>query len=55
MLVTSWTETMWSQPLFQNTYILRRPGVANNVDIIKIAIKLIRAAQQKSKELEKLS
>ena len=35
---------MWSQTLFQNIYILRRPGVTNIADIIKIAIKLTRAA-----------
>ena len=48
---------MWSKPLSQNIYVLRRPGVANIADIIKIAIKLTRAAfktQQKSKELEKM-
>ena len=44
LLVTSWTETMWSQTLFQNIYILRRPGVTNIADTIKIAIKLTRAA-----------
>ena len=38
----SWTETMTSQPLFQNTFILRGPRVANFADIIKIATIIIK-------------
>ena len=29
LLLTSWPVAMASQPLFENTFILRRPGVAN--------------------------
>ena len=36
---------MTSQPLFKNTSILRRPGVANFADIIKIAIALIKSTE----------
>ena len=36
-----WTEIIMSQPLFQNIFILRRPRVANFVDIIKIATTFI--------------
>ena len=34
-LVTSQTEVMTSQPLFQNTFILRKPRVANFDEIVK--------------------
>ena len=37
LLVKSWTKVMTSQPLFQNIYILRKPGVANFAGIIQIA------------------
>ena len=46
---------MMSQPLFQNTCILRRPGVAIFANIIKIVttfIKTILKTQEKLKELE---
>ena len=34
--MTSWTKIMASEPLFQNTFILKRPRVAIFADIIKI-------------------
>ena len=37
LLVTSWTEIIMSSPLFQNTFILMRPSVANFAEIIKTA------------------
>ena len=46
---------MTSQPLFQNTCILRRLGVAIFANIIKIVttfIKTILKTQEKLKELE---
>ena len=45
---------MTSKPLSQNTFILRRPRVANIVDIIKIATLLKQPwkAQTKLYELE---
>ena len=38
----SWTEIMMSWPLFQNTLILRRPGVAIFVDIIKTVTMFVK-------------
>ena len=55
LLVTSWTEIMTSQPLFQNSFILRRPKVAIFAHIIKIItmyIKKIFKLKKKLKELE---
>ena len=40
-IVSSWIEIVSWQSLFQNTDILRRPGVANFTDL-KIAITLIK-------------
>ena len=42
MTVTSLAEIMTSQPLFQNTVILRRHGVAIFVDNIKIISRIIK-------------
>ena len=42
LFLTTWTEIITSQPLFQNTFILRRPGAVNYPDIIKLAIILIK-------------
>ena len=38
----SWTKIMMSWPLFQNTLILRRPGVAIFVDIIKTVTMFVK-------------
>ena len=38
LLMKSMTKIMTSWPLFQNTFILRRPGEVNFANIIKIAI-----------------
>ena len=40
--MTSLTEIMTSQPLFQNTVILRGPEVAIFADIIKIVTRFIK-------------
>ena len=40
--VTSWTKIVTSRPLFQNTFILRMPRVANFADIIKIATMIFK-------------
>ena len=42
LLVTSWTEIMMSQPLYQNAFILRRPKVANFANIIKVPTKKVK-------------
>ena len=55
LLMTSLTENMTSYPLFQNTAILGRPGVAFFSDIIKIITRFIKKylkTQEKLKELE---
>ena len=47
--------SMTSQPLFQNTFILRRPGVSIFADIIKIVTFLLKISlktQEKLQELE---
>ena len=49
--MTSWTELMASESLLQNTFILRRPGVAIFAGIIKIATMIIKTIL-KLKELE---
>ena len=52
LLVTSWTETMISKPLFQNTFILRSPRVANFADITRIATMFIKTTFKDSKKLK---
>ena len=55
MLATWWTGIMTSKPVFQNTVVLGRPGVAIFADIIKIitmSIKKSLKIQEKLKELE---
>ena len=42
LLVTSWTEIMTSQPLFQNNFISRKSRVAVIVNIDKIATMFIK-------------
>ena len=39
---------MTSKPFFQNTFILRKPGLANFADIIKTAIMLIKTTIENS-------
>ena len=41
LLVRSSTEIITSQPSFQNTVILRRPGVSSFTDIIKSLTRFI--------------
>ena len=58
MLVRSRTEITTSKPLFQKTFILRWPRVANFADIIKIETMLIKTTfkdSNKLKELETIS
>ena len=50
----SWTEIMTSRPLFQNTFILRRPRVAIFADIIKIVTMFIKTIFEDSKKLKEL-
>ena len=52
--MTSWTESTTSQPLFQNTFILRRPKVAIFADIIKIATMFVKTIFKDSKKLKEL-
>ena len=41
LFLTTWAEIITSQPLFQNTFILRRPGAVNYPDIkITIILKM---------------
>ena len=39
---------MTSKPFFQNTFILRKPGLVNFADIIKTAIMLIKTTIENS-------
>ena len=53
--MTLLTGIMTSQPLFQNTIILRRPGVVifdESIKIIATFIKTTLKTQEKLKELE---
>ena len=50
LLVLSRTEIMTSQPLFQNTSILRKPGVATFPDIIKIVTMFIKKKSLKTQK-----
>ena len=45
---------MTSQPLFQNTFTLRRSGAAKIGDIIKIAIMLIKTTSKDSIKIKEL-
>ena len=49
-----WTEVMTSWPLFQNTFILRKPKVANFADVSKIATMFIKTALKDSNKLERI-
>ena len=53
--MTSLTKVMTSQHLLQNTFILRKPRVANLVDIIiKIAAMLLKQPSKTQTKLKKL-
>ena len=49
----SWTGLVTSQPLFQNTFVLKRPRVANFANIIKIPTMFVKAAFKESKKVVK--
>ena len=53
-LVTSYTEITKSFPLFKNGFILRRLGVANLADIIKITIRLIIITNKESIRIKRI-
>ena len=48
----SWTKNMTSQPFFQNTCILGRPGVAIFADVIKIVTIFIRTIFKDSNKVK---
>ena len=54
LLLTSCVEIMTSKHLYQNTYILTRPRVANFADIIKIATMFIKITFKDFKKLKEL-
>ena len=49
----SWTEIMTPQPLFENSFILRRLRVADFANIIKIATMFIKTTYEVSKNVLK--
>ena len=51
--MTSWTEIVMSYPLFQNTLILRRPGVVIFADIIKIVTMFFKTITKDSRKVKK--
>ena len=53
--MTLWTDIMTSQPIFQNTFILRRPGVAIFADIIKIVTTFIKTIFKDSRKVKIIS
>ena len=54
MLVTPSTKIMTSELLFQNTGILRRPGVATFADIIKIITRFIKKTFKDSRRAKRI-
>ena len=50
----SWTEIMTPQPLFENSFILRRLRVADFANIIKIATMFIKTTFEVSKNVLKI-
>ena len=54
LLVKSWAEIMTSCPLFQNTSILKGPGVAIFADIIKIVTMFIKAIIKDSRKVKRI-
>ena len=52
--MTSWTEIVMSYPLFQNTLILRRPGVVIFADIIKIVTMFIKTITKDSRKVKRI-
>ena len=50
----SWTKIMTSNPLFQNTLILRRPGVVVFADIIKIVAMFIKTITKDSRKVKRI-
>ena len=54
MLITSYTKFMTSEPLFQNTYILRRPGVASFSYIIKILTMFLETIFKYSRKVKRI-
>ena len=54
LLVTSSTEIVTSKPLFQNTFILKRPGEAVFADIIKIITRFIKKVFKDSRKIKRI-
>ena len=54
LLVTSWLKNMTPKPLFQNTFVLKRPRVDNFTDIIKVATVFIKTTFRDSNKVKKL-
>ena len=54
LLAMSWIEIITSQPLFQNTFVLRSPRVDNFAEIIKFGTMFIKTTLKDSKKNEKL-
>ena len=54
LLVMSLTEIMKSWPLFQNTFILRRPRVTIFSEIIKIVTRFIKTFFKESKKVKRI-
>ena len=54
LLAMPWIEIMTSQPLFQNTFISRKPRVANFSDIIKLASLFINTTCKDSKKVKRI-
>ena len=53
-LMTSWTEIVTPETLFQNNLILRRAGVAIFADIIKIATMFIKRIIKDSRKVKRI-
>ena len=53
-MVTSSTQATTSEPLFQNTVILRRLGVATFANIIKIITRFIKKIFEDSRKVNRI-
>ena len=45
---------MTSQPFFQNTYILKRPRIANFADNIKVSTMFMKTTFKDSKKIKRI-
>ena len=55
LLVTPWAEIITSKPLFENSFILRKPSISIFADIIQIVTIFINPILKDSKSVKRVS